>query len=324
VWDNSRADGNSIFSGSKSNPSVLGKFKPNASGTVDLSALDSDDYPNGLAVKITATKGDIKTTLWIILINSAKPSGTMGAISYNNGLATINFTCKDSSAWKIIKLPTPPEVEIATGTIPVADRSDFSSSTTYDMSSNPTAQIKLICTDGLKSSDGDTRTLKDPAAAPVSFFSFSAQPAQITCPGGNTEATIKMDLGNTRNKVCKITASSPIGNPAAAEQMKKINEMLQSSTTTIYSSVPETSTTKNVNLSTALGTISARPERNVVSAKIKLDEKINGKRLFYYSTRFTLECNVGDADGNMITKSTNPNSYSSKSVDIIASCQGQN
>jgi hypothetical protein len=161
----------------------------------------------------------------------------------------------------------------------------------------------------------------------VKFHSFSTAPYAINCLGGTTEVALKFDMTNTIGKVCKITAKS-LNNSAAdgvSTQMDKLNELLA---TSIYDSKVN-SGPQDTSMSSVLSKLDSNGHSIAVGTMVLpkvngADSKLsNGKRLFNYSTRFTLECGAPSA-ANANTPVTSGPTYSVKLTDLVSTCTTQN
>jgi hypothetical protein len=155
---------------------------------------------------------------------------------------------------------------------------------------------------------------------PAKISLLLAQPGQISCPGGSDGITLKLAMSNTVGRVCKI-AASPINTTFNAEekgiQMTAINGQL--STSKYKSSNSEGSNKSLLELMADRNATGFSAGTIVMSSNTKLS---SGKRLFNYSTRFKLECDSAAeplATQYRVTNST----YSSKSVDVLSTCVGQ-
>jgi hypothetical protein len=127
-------------------------------------------------------------------------------------------------------------------------------------------------------------------------------------------------MSNTVGRVCKI-AASPINTTFNAEekgiQMTAINGQL--STSKYKSSNSEGSNKSLLELMADRNATGFSAGTIVMSSNTKLS---SGKRLFNYSTRFKLECDSAAeplATQYRVTNST----YSSKSLDVLSTCIGQ-
>ncbi len=319
----------SSFSGTSANAGNLpAKYKPNASGTVDLDRSASTGYPDGLTIKVTATNASSTKTLWIILVNSEKPLATLTATASSTAADTyrLSAVCSNSSAWELYQDPsTTPTATGSTNNVTPFSFSGDILATSTDQNAT-TVNIKLVCISGGMSPQRSTSTavLNIGSRSLVKFHSLSVQPAAITCPGGNTEAAVKFDISNSSGKICKIKATSPNNstNTDILLQMSKINELLGS---TVYDS-KVSGGPQNVSMTSVMSKLDDNLH-NIAVATLKLDNATgkldNGKRLFNYSTRFTIECGAPSAAGSNTPVTSGP-TYSTKFVDIMASCASQN
>jgi hypothetical protein len=317
----------SSFSGTSANIGNLpAKYKPNASGTVDLDRSASTGYPDGLTVKVTATKGDSTKTLWIILVNSEKPLATLTATASSTAADMYRLTaaCSNSATWELYQDGMILRTGSTNNITPFSFGGDIlATSTNLNATS---VDLKLVCISGGMSAERSTSTatLNIGSRSMVKFHSLSVQPAAITCPGGNTEAAVKFDISNSSGKICKIKASSPNNstNPDIVTQMAKINELLSGS---VYDS-KVSGGPENASMASVMSKLDDNLH-NIAVATLKLDNATgkldNGKRLFNYSTRFTLECGAPSAANANIPVTSGP-TYSTKFVDIMASCASQN
>lgn len=159
---------------------------------------------------------------------------------------------------------------------------------------------------------------------PVKISAFLVQPSQIACPGGNDEANLIFTLNNTPGKTCRISAKEINATPVLPNKTEQINTL--NSSTQLKSSKYKSS---NSNLSGYTKTFEQLIEdRNtntgfsggqIIMKAPKFD---SGKRLFNYSTRFTMEC--GSLAEPIATRYVKTNAtYSSKSVDMLSICIGQ-
>jgi hypothetical protein len=104
--------------------------------------------------------------------------------------------------------------------------------------------------------------------------------------------------------------------------MTKINELLSGS---VYDS-KVSGGPENASMASVMSKLDDNLH-NIAVATLKLDNAAgkldNGKRLFNYSTRFTLECGAPSAANANLPVTSGP-TYSTTFRDIMASCASQN
>ncbi len=203
---------------------------------------------------------------------------------------SVNYTCRNSNSYEVwITKPTP-SVMVASGPIPGASFANYTGTVAYSLNAilaasstlkkvdvtikcknGPTAEASLIATD-----------IIIPSRAPAVINRFSVNPVEVVCGGG--KVTLAWDVQYSRNKNCKIiaTSSRDISTLSSSDRNQRnadiatINAYLN---TSAYSS--KSGAGNNVSTSTAFNTHSGS-----FASKADLSN-INIK----HSTKFTLTCN---------------------------------
>ncbi len=290
---------------------------------------NTNDYPLGFTLKLSAVKAGISKTLWVKLKANITP---VAFLTYVNtptipGPNLVDFTirCKNANTYELrhVNINNPGFEVISSG---VADPSGVYSKviSAYDLGNQvggTIANIKLLC---INANTGNAeKNIPIPDRAPAEIKSFNTLPLELTCPGGNNEVNLNWSIGNTYSKSCQISALTPTINPSANEQLAELNNNMLSSN--IYTSISGAGTgnmMSTMDKRDANGDSQAKMQIKYVANGGKLP--VSGKRLFYYSTRFTIECDARNPNPAAQTYNPANSTYSRKSIDIIAKCTTQN
>lgn len=324
VWANSDASGPADRSGTNTNSGSLSgsgiSYIPNNLGKVNI-INNTNIYNNGLYVRITATKGSISKTLNLKLVKDNSSKAKLTVIStpspINQDLVTISLRCDNATNYNLLQNG----VSIRSG--PTNNNpgsfilSDITATATPAVSGGSITNYKLDC-----DSASDAVAFSLPSKTTAKITALLAQPTQIACPGGNDSATLKFMMSNTVGKTCRIIATKITTTSNTETESYKDNQMTAlNSSSQLNSSKYKSANSDNSNKSLEQ-VIDDRNGSGVSGGQIVLSAAkfTSGKRLFNYSTRFTLEC-----DSKTATPQYAPGNvtYSKKTVDMLSACVGQ-
>ncbi len=321
VWSDVPTSGAPSRSGTSANAGNLGIYALDSFGSNSITNNQNlNVYTTNLSVRVTATKSGVTKVIWLILNRVSTAKAIINVVSAssvaNPDNVTVSGRCDNSTNYSILMNDGIRDITLSSGSTN-ADPYYTPIITVQASSTGKSATFKLICV-GISGSDTATKIYDLVSKTPVIISAFLISPDQITCPGGDSAATLKWVMSNTVGKVCRINASAinstSVDLADKATQMTELNTQLASS---------KYGPNRNQTLGSVMSTVN---QYGVSSGQIILEKVArfpNGKRLFNYSTRFKMECDNANAAGGSYSNPT-ASTYSTKSVNTVSTCVGQN
>lgn len=321
VWSDVPTSGAPTRSGTSANAGNLGIYALDSFGSNTITSNQNTNvYTTNLSVRVTATKGGVTKVMWLILDRVSAAKAIINVVSAstvaNPDNVTVSGRCDNSTSYSIVMNDGVMDRILDSGS--TNDDPYYTPIITVQASSTgKSATFKLNCV-GISGSDTATKIYDLVSRTPVIISAFLISPDQITCPGGDSAATLKWVMSNTVGKVCKITATALNSTSIdLADKETQITELTSQLGSSKYG------LSRNQSFSSVMSTVN---QYGISSGQIILEKVArfpNGKRLFNYSTRFKMECDNSNAQGGAYSNPT-ASTYSTKSVNTISTCVGQN
>ncbi len=321
VWADTPTSGAPTRSGTSANAGNLGIYAIDSFGSNSITSNQNTNvYASNLSVRVTATKSGVTKVMWLILNRVSTAKAIINVVSAstvaNPDNVTVSGRCDNSISYSLVMNDGMIDRVLDSGSTN-ADPYYTPIVTVKASSTGKSTTFKLTC-NGISGSDTATKAYDIVSKTPVIISAFLISPDQITCPGGDSAATLKWVMSNTVGKVCRINASAinsvTVDLADKATQITELNSQLASS---------KYGANRNQSFSSVMSTVN---QYGISSGQIIL-EKVNrfpnGKRLFNYSTRFKMECDNANAVGGSYSNPT-ASTYSTKSVNTVSTCVGQN